>query len=85
VSTAWKSRFALRTKNIKSSTIRELLKITQHPEVISFAGGLPAPDVFPVTRFQEACRKVLEVNGHQALQYGASEGYEPLPYCALRH
>ena len=85
MSTAWKSRFALRTKNIKSSAIRELLKITQHPEVISFAGGLPAPDVFPVARFQEACRKVLELNGHQALQYGASEGYEPLREMIARH
>ena len=85
MSTAWKSRFALRTKNIKSSAIRELLKITQHPEVISFAGGLPAPDVFPVARFQEACRKVLELNGHQALQYGASEGYEPLREMVARH
>ena len=85
MSTAWKSRFAVRTKNIKSSAIRELLKITQKPEVISFAGGLPAPDVFPVARFQEACRKVLEVNGHQALQYGASEGYEPLREMIARH
>lgn len=85
MSTAWKSRFALRTKNIKSSTIRELLKITQRPEVISFAGGLPAPEVFPVARFQEACRKVLELNGHQALQYGASEGYEPLREMIARH
>ncbi|HXZ32714.1 MAG TPA: PLP-dependent aminotransferase family protein [Terriglobales bacterium] len=75
----------MRTKNIKSSAIRELLKITQKPEVISFAGGLPAPDVFPVSRFQEACRKVLEVNGHQALQYGASEGYEPLREMIARH
>jgi 2-aminoadipate transaminase len=55
-----------------------LLKITQKPEIISFAGGLPAPDVFPLDRFHEACRRVLELNGHQALQYGASEGYEPL-------
>lgn len=85
MSTAWKSRFSVRTKNIKSSAIRELLKITQKPEVISFAGGLPAPDVFPVSRFQEACRKVLEVNGHQALQYGASEGYEPLREMIARH
>lgn len=85
MSTAWKSRFAVRTKNIKSSAIRELLKITQKPEVISFAGGLPAPDVFPVARFQEACRKVLEVSGHQALQYGASEGYEPLREMIARH
>jgi len=85
VSTAWKSRYALRTKELKSSAIRELLKITQKPDVISFAGGLPAPDVFPLDRFQEACRRVLEVKGHQALQYGATEGYEPLREMIARH
>ena len=85
MSTAWKSRYALRTKNLKSSAIRELLKITQKPEVISFAGGLPAPDVFPLDRFQEACKRVLEVNGHQALQYSATEGYEPLREMIARH
>ena len=78
MSTAWTSRYALRTKGIKGSAIRELLKITQRPEVISFAGGLPAPEVFPVERFQQACQKVLSSNGAAALQYGASEGYEPL-------
>ena len=85
MSTAWQSRYAQRTKNVKSSAIRELLKLTQKPEVISFAGGLPAPDVFPLDRFQEACRRVLEVNGHMALQYGASEGYEPLREMIARH
>ena len=85
MSTAWKSRYALRTKELKSSAIRELLKITQKPDVISFAGGLPAPDVFPLDRFQEACRRVLEVKGHQALQYGATEGYEPLREMIARH
>jgi 2-aminoadipate transaminase len=78
MSTAWTSRYALRTKGIKGSAIRELLKITQRPEIISFAGGLPAPEVFPVERFQEACHKVLSTKGASALQYGASEGYEPL-------
>jgi 2-aminoadipate transaminase len=78
MSTAWHSRYALRTLRAKGSTIRELLKITQRPEVISFAGGLPAPEVFPVKRFQEACRTVLEQHGPQALQYGPTEGYEPL-------
>ena len=78
MSTAWTSRYALRTKGIKSSAIRELLKITQRPEVISFAGGLPAPDVFPVERFSEACCRVLEQKAKLALQYGATEGYEPL-------
>ncbi len=78
MSTFWKSRYALRTLGIKSSTIRELLKVTQRPEVISFGGGLPAPDVFPVERFEEACHKVLQEHGAESLQYGATEGYQPL-------
>ena len=85
MSTAWTSRYAQRTKNVKSSAIRELLKLTQQPEVISFAGGLPAPDVFPIQRFQEACAKVLSTRGKEALQYGASEGYEPLREMIARH
>ena len=78
MSTAWTSRYALRTKGITSSQIRELLKITQRPGMISFAGGLPAPDVFPVQRFEEACHKVLTEQAPLALQYGATEGYGPL-------
>jgi 2-aminoadipate transaminase len=78
MSTLWKSRYANRTLGIKSSAIRELLKVTQKPEIISFGGGLPAPDVFPVQRFEEACHKVLSENGSQALQYGTTEGYQPL-------
>src|ERR1700751_1794200 len=78
MSTLGKSRYAQRTLGIKSSAIRELLKVTQRPEIISFGGGLPAPEVFPVQRFEEACRRVLAEHGPQALQYGATEGYEPL-------
>ncbi len=78
MSTLWKSRYANRTLGIKSSAIRELLKVTQKPEIISFGGGLPAPDVFPVQRFEEACHKVLSERGSQALQYGTTEGYQPL-------
>jgi 2-aminoadipate transaminase len=78
MSTAWTSRYAVRTKGIKSSAIRELLKITQNPEIISFAGGLPAPEVFPTKQFEEACCRVLEKSGPAALQYGATEGFEPL-------
>ena len=51
MSTAWTSRYAQRTKGLKSSAIRELLKLTQRPEIISFAGGLPASDLFPTDRF----------------------------------
>ena len=78
MSTLWKSRYANRTLGIKSSAIRELLKVTQKPEIISFGGGLPAPDVFPVERFEQACHKVLSEKGSQALQYGTTEGYQPL-------
>lgn len=76
--TLWESRFALRTHRMTSSVIRELLKLTQRPEVISFAGGLPAAEYFPVERFQEACQRVLATQAHQALQYGPTEGYPPL-------
>jgi 2-aminoadipate transaminase len=75
---SWQSRYALRTRGITSSTIRELLKLTQRPDVISFAGGLPAAEYFPVERFQEACQRVLAEQSHQALQYGPTEGYVPL-------
>ena len=85
MSTTWTSRYAQRTKTIKSSAIRELLKVTQRPEIISFAGGLPAPDVFPTDRFREACCRVLETNAKAALQYGATEGYEPLREMIARH
>jgi 2-aminoadipate transaminase len=78
MSILWESRYALRTEGITSSTIRELLKLTQRPEVISFAGGLPAGEYFPVERFQEACHHVLEKHSHQALQYSPTEGYMPL-------
>ncbi|HUI74716.1 MAG TPA: PLP-dependent aminotransferase family protein [Candidatus Acidoferrum sp.] len=85
MSIIWTSRYALRAKGMRSSAIRELLKITQRPEVISFAGGLPASDVFPIERFKEACRKVLEQNAGLALQYGETEGYKPLREMIARH
>jgi len=76
--TPWESRFAQRTQRMKSSAIRELLKITEQEDVISFAGGLPAPDVFPVEEFKRACTVTLENFGAQALQYGSTDGYVPL-------
>ena len=76
--TLWDERFALRTDNIGSSAIRELLKLTALPDVISFAGGLPAPEVFPIERFKEASEIVLSEMGERALQYGTTEGYQPL-------
>jgi 2-aminoadipate transaminase len=63
---------------MKSSAIRELLKLTELPDVISFAGGLPAPDVFPVDEIQDACIRILRNQSALALQYGSTEGYLPL-------
>ncbi len=76
--TPWEYRYAYRTQAMKSSAIREILKLTQQPEIISLAGGLPAPKVFPVKEFQEAAYRVLEENPERALQYGTTEGYLPL-------
>lgn len=83
--TLWDHRFAQRTQRMKSSTIRELLKLTEDPEVISFAGGMPAPESFPVDEFREACLSVLQDRGAQALQYGSTEGYTPLREMIARH
>ena len=83
--TLWDHRFAQRTQRMKSSAIRELLKLTEDPDIISFAGGMPAPEVFPVEEFREACDKVLRENGARALQYGSTEGYTPLREMIARH
>ncbi|MCL4561350.1 MAG: PLP-dependent aminotransferase family protein [Chloroflexi bacterium] len=83
--TPWDYRYAQRTQRMGSSAIRELLKFTEQPEIISFAGGLPAPDVFPVKEFAEACQRVLQDCGAQALQYGTTEGYQPLREMIARH
>jgi 2-aminoadipate transaminase len=81
----WADRFAQRTLGMTSSTIRELLKLTEDPEVISFAGGLPAPEVFPLKEVQAATRTVLEQHGRVALQYSTTEGYLPLRELLVRH
>lgn len=74
----WNSRLARRTQRMRSSVIRELLKQTMQPDIISFGGGLPAPELFPVREFEEACHYVLQTKGEMALQYGPTEGYPPL-------
>ena len=83
--TLWDHRYAQRTQRMKSSAIRELLKLTEQPDVISFAGGMPAPEVFPVEEIREACNKVLLEQGGLALQYGSTEGYLPLREMIARH
>jgi 2-aminoadipate transaminase len=69
---------ARRAKRMNPSVIREILKITERPGVISLAGGLPSPDTFPVQALRDASEKVLRDHPREALQYAASEGYGPL-------
>lgn len=69
---------ARRAEKMNPSVIREILKVTERPGIISFAGGLPSPKTFPVEAFAAACEKVLRQDGPAALQYAASEGYAPL-------
>lgn len=73
----WGSRLSEAALNVKPSPIRALLKYTKTPGVISFAGGNPDPAVFPVAEFAEAAQ-ILRREGRDALQYGATNGYEPL-------
>lgn len=74
----WKERYAGRVRWMKRSVIRELLKITQQPDCISFAGGLPAPEAFPVEEIAAVTVRLLREHGPRALQYGTTEGYHPL-------
>ena len=83
--TPWEYRYANRTQRMGSSIIRELLKWTEQADILSFAGGLPAPEVFPVEKFKEACNTVLDEFGAQALQYSTTEGYRPLREMIARH
>src|ERR1041385_3773385 len=74
----WQKLYAHRAEGMRASDIREILKVTAQPEVISLAGGLPAPELFPVDEYRRAFEWVLETEGPVALQYGPSEGYRPL-------
>lgn len=76
--TDFSALFAARTQRMQRSTIREILKVTEDPEIISFAGGLPNPKFFPVAEVAESAAKVLRDAGTSALQYAATEGYRPL-------
>jgi 2-aminoadipate transaminase len=70
--------FAERMKNFQASDIAAILKVTADPEIISFAGGLPAPELFPIEELKEVVAQVLEKDGTKALQYSTTEGYAPL-------
>src|ERR1700681_2380976 len=75
---SWQQLYADRTEGMRASDIREILKVTEQPDISSLAGGLPAPELFPVDEYRRAFEWVLESDGAQALQYGPSEGYRPL-------
>ena len=80
------SPYAPRMGTIPRSFVREILKVTQNPEVISFAGGLPNPRFFPVQGIAQAAADVLAGADGSALQYGTTEGYPPLrEYIAQRY
>lgn len=70
-------RFSSRVSQLKSSAVRDILKLTQGNDLISFAGGLPAEELFPVQAVRDAAGRVLD-KGTGALQYGLTEGYLPL-------
>src|SRR5512138_231445 len=70
--------FARRMSNVHKSFIREIMKVIGDPEIISFAGGLPNPEFFPVRAVAEAAQHVLRESGREALQYSTTEGYKPL-------
>lgn len=76
---------ARRAERMNPSVIREILKVTERPGIISFAGGLPSPKTFPVSDFAAACAEVLRKDGQAALQYAASEGYAPLREAIAAH
>lgn len=70
--------FAARTNRLRASTIREMLKATQRPDVISFAGGPPAPELFPLAEVEAATHPVLARDAAASLQYSVSEGIPTL-------
>lgn len=71
-------QFAKRMDQMKTSEIRELLKLTARPDIISFAGGLPAPELFPVEEMMAASKAVMEESGRQAMQYSTTDGHPRL-------
>ncbi|MFC4638766.1 PLP-dependent aminotransferase family protein [Deinococcus hohokamensis] len=80
------ARLSRRAQTMNASAIREILKVTQQPDVISFAGGLPAPELFPIEDVRRAADAVLTRHGAAALQYSTTEGHPPLrEWIAARH
>src|ERR1700692_2745375 len=75
---AWEPAYARRIEGMKASEIRELLKLIEQPGIISFAGGIPDPKLFPAEAAAEAYAAALASAAHAAMQYSVSEGYGPL-------
>jgi 2-aminoadipate transaminase len=76
---------ARRAARMNPSVIREILKVTEKPGIVSLAGGLPSPDTFPIEAMREATARVLRDAPREALQYAASEGYAPLREWVAEH
>ncbi|MBN1428698.1 MAG: PLP-dependent aminotransferase family protein [Anaerolineae bacterium] len=85
MATQWAELYSNRIQRMQSSAIREILKITQRPDIISFAGGLPAPELFPTQEIIDASQRALEQHGIMALQYGLTEGFTPLREMIVEH
>jgi DNA-binding transcriptional MocR family regulator len=78
--TDWTNYYATRAARMQASEIREILKLLDQPDIISFAGGIPDPELFPVAEIADACRDIFadKKSASTALQYAVSEGYLPL-------
>jgi len=74
----WEEKLSQRSKTMKASAIRELLKLVESPEIISFAGGMPDPNLFPKEIIAEISKEIFTNHGGKALQYGPTEGVKPL-------
>ncbi|MBM7867871.1 aminotransferase class I/II-fold pyridoxal phosphate-dependent enzyme [Heliobacterium gestii] len=77
--------YAERMQSVKASAIREILKVTQAPDILSFAGGLPEPALFPVDAVKEATQKILDRDSHRVLQYSPTEGWPALKTYIAEH
>ncbi|MFI5179882.1 MAG: PLP-dependent aminotransferase family protein [Thermoanaerobaculia bacterium] len=83
--TPWEERFSRRAHGMTSSVIRELLKLTEAPDVISFAGGLPASELLPRAEIAAAVARIASSGSEAAFQYGTTEGITPLRELFVRH
>ncbi len=81
----WDARYSARTGKMRASEVRELLKLLDQPGIISFAGGIPDPALFPKEAIKDAYAEVLAENADAALQYSVSEGYKPLRQWLVQH